>query len=124
MKLMLAIPLVLLAGCSTNVASRDVVVRYYPPSQIIVPGGSIGRFHTANGCIYFDRAIKPSWRFPVLFPPGTRLSQDRHLIILPNGQRIPFGRKVRITTDGLPTHVKRDETCGPRPFQILRVRES
>lgn len=110
------------AACSTSIAPTDVVVRYYTPSQIIVPGGSVGRFTTANGCIYFDRAIKPSWRIAVLFPPGTRLSRDRRSVVLPSGQRIPFGVKLHISAER-PTFGKRDETCGPYPLEILGVRE-
>jgi len=111
-----------LGACATFdfAAPQDVVVRHHVPSDIIVAGSSVGRFRTANGCIYFDREAKPVWRIPVLFVPGTRLSDDRRSIVLPGRQSIPFGRRVRITAE-VPPNGRVDETCGPRPYQVLEI---
>jgi hypothetical protein len=82
--------------------------------------GNVGRFHAVNACIYFDRAQAPERRVPALFPRGTRLSDDRRSVIMPDGQAVPFGQEVNVTAE-LPPFGQRDETCGPNPIEVLRV---
>lgn len=82
--------------------------------------GNVGRFRAANACIYFDRAEEPAGRIPALFPRGTRLSDDRRSIIMPDGKAVPLGMKVNVIAER-PPFGQRDETCGPSPIEVLSV---
>lgn len=64
----------LLSACATpgTPAVEDVVVRHYTPTEIIVPGSSVGRFQSAAGCIFFHYENRRHGRVAALFPPGTR----------------------------------------------------
>ncbi len=114
----------LVAACATPIAPapRDVVVRYYTPSGIIVGFNSEGLFYAANGCIFIDYGTKRRARAAAVFPPGTRFSADRRSILLPNGQSIPLGKKVQVGLQA-PPYGNSDETCGPRPIQVLELEE-
>ena len=82
--------------------------------------GNVGRFRVTDACIYFDRAQQPGRAVPALFPRGTRLSEDRRSIIMPDGQAVAFGQEVNVTAER-PPFGQRDETCGPDPVEVLSV---
>lgn len=112
----------LIGACATPVAplGQEVVVRHYTPSEITVPGRSVGQFQAAGGCIFFHLA-SPRPPIAALFPPGTRLSDDRQSIVLPNGQSIPFGQQITISAERPPNTPNVDQSCGPRPIQVLNL---
>jgi hypothetical protein len=108
-------------GCATvGPAPSNVVLRDHSPREFMADSGSVGRFRVANACIYFERAQRSGGRVPALFPRGSRLADDRRSIILPDGQAVPFGKKVNVTAE-TPPFGQRDETCGPNPLEVLRV---
>lgn len=95
-----------------------MVLRHHSPRETMVDSGSVGRFGVANDCIFFDRAQSPLGRVPALFPPATRLSDDRRSIMMPDGQAVPFGKMVHVTAERPPFGI-RDETCGANPIEVL-----
>lgn len=109
----------LIAGCAHPAAppGEAPIVRHYTPSEIIVGTRNTGRFEIVDGCIFFgfDRR---RWRKPALFPPGTRLSADRR-ILLPNGQSIAVGKRVEIAFEAPPIRPTVDRTCGEDPIEVL-----
>ena len=107
-------------GCATVGPAPDLVLRHHSPRETMRDLGSVGRFRVANACIYFDRAQRPVERVPALFPHGTRLSDDRRSIIMLDGQAVPFGEMVNVIAERPPFGLP-DETCGPRPIEVLSV---
>jgi hypothetical protein len=109
----------LLTGCAHPPAppGEAPIVRHYTPSEIIVGTRNSGRFEVVDGCIFFgfDRR---RWRKPALFPPGSRLSADRR-ILLPNGQSIAFGERVEIAFEAAPFRPNVDRTCGEDPIEVI-----
>jgi hypothetical protein len=120
----------LLGACATPVTGvgADVALRYYAPSEAIVPVKRVGRLSATGQCIFlhFDRQ-RPG--VAALFPQRSRLSDDRRSILLPNGQSIPFGEKVTLISVGSPTNEtwpgkpQHDDTCGPNPVLVLNLEE-
>lgn len=110
------------SGCATDrLAPPDMVLRHHSPRETMVDAGSVGRFRVAKACIFFDRAQRPLERAPALFPPATRLSDDRRSIVMPDGHAVPFGQVVHVTAERPPFGI-RDETCGTNPIEVLSVR--
>ena len=109
----------LLCACTTP--DSQVAVRYYTPSEIIVPTSNSGTFEAAGGCIFFRYERHQSRRVAALFPPGSRLSQAGGAVVLPNGQSIPFNRRVTIAYERPPNRRFVDETCGSNPIQVLNL---
>lgn len=122
--------LALLGACATPMTGvgADVALQYYAPQEAIVPVERAGQLSATGQCIFFqfDRQ-RPV--VAALFPQRTRLSDDRRSILLPNGQSIPFGKKVTLTFVSRPTNEtwpgkpQHDETCGPNPVLVLSLEE-
>ena len=112
---------VVLAGCAHHAtpAAGIPTVRFYEPSEIIVPTSRVGRFQAAGGCVVFAYDRPRALRRPALFPPGTRLSGDGRSILLPNGQAIAFGERVDVAFEAPPIRPNVDRTCGEDPIEVL-----
>jgi hypothetical protein len=109
------------SGCATvGPAPPNVVLRHHSPREWAADSGSVGRFRVANACIYFDRVQTPAQPVAALFPRGARFSDDRRSIVMPDGQSIPFGKRVKVTAES-PPFGQRDETCGRNPVEVLSV---
>jgi hypothetical protein len=121
--------LALLGACATPAtgAGDDLALRYYAPSEAIVPAKKAGRFAAAGQCIFFHHDPgRPG--VAALFPQRSRLSDDRRSILLPNGQSIPFGEKVTLIyergpDETWPGKTQEDETCGPNPLHVLNLED-
>ncbi len=116
----------LLAGCATSAppAAAEAAVRHYPNPDIIVATSNSGRLESSAGCIFFRFENRPDQRRPALFAPGTRLSSDRRLILLPDGKSIAFGTRVTIAFESSPNARGLDSECGDEPIQVLDLVES
>ena len=122
--------LALLGACATPVTGVgvDVALRYYAPPEAIVPVERAGRLSATGQCIFFQ-SDRQRPVVAALFPQRSRLSDDRRSILLPNGQSVPFGKKVtlifvsRLTNETWPGKPQHDETCGPNPVLVLNLEE-
>lgn len=111
------------SACATPaVNSAPPALRYYTPSEIVVPSAGVGRFEAEGRCVMFHYA-KNRFRRAALFPSGTRLSENGKSVLLPNGQSISFGTRVKIGFEAPPHKPNVDQSCGPNPIEVLEVVE-
>ena len=123
---MAALAALLAAACATVApAPPETQVRHWPEehARVIVSTGSFGRFEARAGCIWFDFAHPLAETDAALFPPGTRLTADRRGVLLPDGETIPFGRRVAVEYQRGPHRPDLDRTCGREPIEVLQLED-
>lgn len=111
----------LLGACAASGKPvQDVIVTHYTPSPIIVATRNSGVFRPAEGCVLFIYGTERSWRAAALFPPGTRVADDKRSLLLPNGQAIPFGTELTVIYEAPPEDPDH-QLCGLRTIQVLHL---
>lgn len=116
----------LTAACATpasieSSAGSAVPLQFYTPQEIIVPTRTTGTFKVVGRCIVFERDRPRNSRSPVLFPPGSALSNRGTAVRLPNGQEIAFGRPVQLAYEAPPDRRSVAGECPGEPIHVLNL---
>jgi hypothetical protein len=112
-----------LSACATATAPRPAApqIEYYRPGEIVVPTAAAGTLTATDGCIRF---VSPAGHsHAALFPPDTTYAPADRAILLPNGQRLPLGKPLKLVAEAWPNSVSSLPQCrGLRTLQVLHAK--
>ena len=113
---------VLLAGCVGAISGPAVVPRIeiHPSNPIVVPSEAIGRLTSTNGCVRLE--LETGHVLAAQFPEGTAYSASAQGIVMPNGQVLPFGKRLDLVVNGGPNLTSLLPECAGIPAtQVVRL---
>jgi hypothetical protein len=93
------------------------IIEGYQMPEIIVPGGAEGVLTSTDGCVRF--VFDSGHMRAAQFPTGTTYSEVEGAIVMLNGQKFPFGKRIAVDSAGSPNAKSAVPQC--RGLQAIRI---